>query len=67
MEINGRKLLTRVMAAQALHVTTQTLRNWEKQGVFVPNRIFGRVYYWEDELAAEFERLQINKHKTYHY
>lgn len=66
MEINGRKLLTREMATKALHVSSQTLRNWEKQGIFIPNRIMGRVFYWEDQIEAEIERLQSNKNKTYH-
>jgi len=54
------------MATKALHVSSQTLRNWEKQGIFIPNRIMGRVFYWEDQIEAEIERLQSNKNKTYH-
>lgn len=66
IDIDGRVLLTPRMLSAAMGVCRQTLRNWEKQGVLVPNRVFGKVYYWEDEIAEELERLNANKHKTYH-
>ena len=40
-----KKLYTAKQACEALQVTRQTLRNWEKRGTITPVRIGGVVRY----------------------
>lgn len=47
-----KELLSMQQAVEMLHVTRQTIRNWEKKGLVKPIRVGGRVLFLKDELLA---------------
>lgn len=53
------EMLTRAEAAKYLHVSKQTLSNWEKVGYLTPTRVGRRVLY-----PLELLRQFTNTHKS---
>ena len=51
-------LLTPKQAAEALVVSTRTLRSWEKRGILVPLRPGGIVRYDIADIRAMIERAK---------
>ena len=56
---SSEKMLTRSEAAKYLHVSVQTLANWEKVGYLTPTRVGRRVLY-----PLELLRQFTNTHKS---
>ena len=57
------KYLTIKEAAKLLHVTTLTLRNWDKKGILVPYRHPANNYriYRIDQIENFLRRLELSK------
>ncbi|MEO6045928.1 MAG: helix-turn-helix domain-containing protein [Candidatus Kapaibacterium sp.] len=53
----GNELLTRKEAAELLHVTVLTLRNWEQRNILHPRRISRRVLYMKADVLAALARV----------
>lgn len=56
---SSQEMLTRAEAAKYLHVSVQTLANWEKVGYLTPTRVGRRVLY-----PLELLRQFTNNHKS---
>lgn len=57
------KYLTIKQASKLLHVTTLTLRNWDKKGILKPYRNPANNYrvYRIDQIEAFLRRLELSK------
>ena len=54
-----REWLTEADAAERLHVTDKTIRNWIQDGTLIAHRIGGRILISTDDLAAVIKPLNI--------